>query len=126
MCCSQLVPFWDVLVSQLLDFNSDLFSERMCLTSPYLPLSPIQTDHLVEYLNLISTFTMLKEGLVISLPLLEQLSDFMKGRLWHILCGFKKQHSTLHVLPHMIENGGSGAIVGVLMDLSKTYGRIPR
>ena len=37
-CCSQLLLFWDVLIDQLLDFNSDLFLERTCPTSSSLPI----------------------------------------------------------------------------------------
>ena len=50
--------------------------------------------------------------------------DYMKDKFSHLLCGFRKQFSTQHVLVRLTERwkrflDKSGVIAGALMDLSE-------
>ena len=59
-----------------------------------------------------------------------QLSKYSENFLSHILCGFKKAHSTQHVLFKLFQSWqkelDNGGFVGtILMDLSKAYDCIP-
>ena len=62
--------------------------------------------------------------------LYDQLSKYLEDKLSPLLCGFRKKYSTQHALLRMTERwrhclDNSGAIVAVLMDLSKAYDCIP-
>ena len=59
-----------------------------------------------------------------------QLSEYTKSFLSHILCGFRKVHSTQHVLFKLLQSWrkkpeNEGFIGTVLMDLSKAYDCMP-
>ena len=59
-----------------------------------------------------------------------QLSEYTESFLNHILCGFRKAHSTQHALFKLLQSWqkelDNGGFVGtILMDLSKAYDCIP-
>ena len=59
-----------------------------------------------------------------------QLSEYTKSFLNHILCGFRKAHSTQHALFKLLQSWqkelDNGGFVGtIFMDLSKAYDCIP-
>ena len=62
--------------------------------------------------------------------ILKQMSEYSESFLSHILCGFRKAHSTQHALFKLFQSWQkelyNGGFVGtVLMDLSKAYDFIP-
>ena len=59
-----------------------------------------------------------------------QLYDYMENFLNRLLCGFRKAHSTQHVLFRLIQSwhkelDESGFVGTILMDLSKAYDCLP-
>ena len=59
-----------------------------------------------------------------------QLSEYTESFSSHILCGFRKVHSTQHALSKLLQSWqkelDNGGFVGtILMDLSKAYDCIP-
>ena len=59
-----------------------------------------------------------------------QLSEYTESFLNHVLCGFRKAHSTQHALFKLLQSWqkelDNGGFVGtILMDLSKAYDCIP-
>ena len=60
----------------------------------------------------------------------EQLYEYLNSYLNDLLCGFRKAHSTQHILCRLIRSlkkglDNSGLVETILMDLSKAYDCLP-